>query len=77
VWEWIDNEAVAFGDVTKAEYRSLSWKKCKNSIGKDKFYYKYQIEYKAATWEDCEEFHRELEYSKCAYHSNQKDVNIR
>jgi hypothetical protein len=49
VWEWIDNEAAAFGDVTKAKYRSLSWKKCKNSTGKDKFCYKHQIEHEAAT----------------------------
>jgi hypothetical protein len=23
VWEWIDNEAAAFGDMTKAEHQSL------------------------------------------------------
>jgi hypothetical protein len=70
MWEWIDNKAAAFGNVIKAEHRSLSWKKCKNLTRKDKFYYKYQIEHEAATWKECKEFHRELEYSKCAYHSN-------
>jgi hypothetical protein len=77
VWEWIDNEAAAFGDVTKAEHRSLSWKECKNSTGKDKFCHEHQIEHEAATWKECEEFHEKLECIKCAYHANQKDVDIR
>jgi hypothetical protein len=41
VWEWIDNEAAAFGNVTKAEHWSLLWKECKNLTGKDKFCYEH------------------------------------
>jgi hypothetical protein len=70
VWEWIDNKAAAFRNVTKAEHRSLLWKECKNLTRKDKFCYEHQIKHEAAIWEECEEFYGELECLKCAYYSN-------